>query len=333
MAGGLFNKLFGSGGSGDEGVPNDPGLGGAAPDASAPIDAPVSREQAAEVIASSPFAHHAKLLEPMLRSAVGLDPVPTSMDQLPLGASRFAGSPDLPPGFEWPMMDDAPQTFLAQINLADTAALDDSGLLPKSGWLYFFYEVEEGPWGFDPNDKKGFTVHYHEGDVDSLVRTEQPGDISPTAGEFNCCRVDVRSGWTMPDPSDDRFKPLPVDRHDDLEFDQYAEMLEQITGFNIDGDKNHHMLGYPQIIQGDMRIDCQLVTNGIYCGDASGYRDPRVESLKEGVNDWRLLMQIDTDEGRPGWMWGDCGRIYFWIRESDLREKNFDATWFILQCC
>ena len=31
-------------------------------------------------------------------------------------------------------------------------------------------------------------------------------------------------------------------------------------------------------------------------------------------------------------MWGDVGRLYFWIRDADLRARRFDATWLILQC-
>lgn len=31
-------------------------------------------------------------------------------------------------------------------------------------------------------------------------------------------------------------------------------------------------------------------------------------------------------------MFGDCGHIYFWIRKQDLKERNFDKVWLILQC-
>jgi uncharacterized protein YwqG len=31
-------------------------------------------------------------------------------------------------------------------------------------------------------------------------------------------------------------------------------------------------------------------------------------------------------------MWGDGGRLYFWIREQDLAVNNFDKTWLVLQC-
>jgi uncharacterized protein YwqG len=31
-------------------------------------------------------------------------------------------------------------------------------------------------------------------------------------------------------------------------------------------------------------------------------------------------------------MWADLGRVYFWIREEDLRERRFERAWAILQC-
>ena len=46
---------------------------------------------------------------------------------------------------------------------------------------------------------------------------------------------------------------------------------------------------------------------------------------------WRLLLQLDTDDSL-GVMWGDSGRIYFWMREEDLRSRAFDRAWCILQC-
>jgi uncharacterized protein YwqG len=80
-----------------------------------------------------------------------------------------------------------------------------------------------------------------------------------------------------------------------------------------------------------MRLECQLVTNGIYCGNSSGYRDPRAKVLEPGATDWRLLLQLDSDD-RVGWMWGDVGRVYFWAIQQDIAACDFDKSWAILQC-
>lgn len=81
-----------------------------------------------------------------------------------------------------------------------------------------------------------------------------------------------------------------------------------------------------------MRLECQLVTHGLYCGDSSGYQDPRARELESGAVDWRLLFQLDSDPDGLGVDWGDVGRLYFWIREQDLATSRFDATWTVLQC-
>jgi uncharacterized protein YwqG len=81
-----------------------------------------------------------------------------------------------------------------------------------------------------------------------------------------------------------------------------------------------------------MRLECQLVTNGIYCGDSSGYQDPRRSVLEKGAADWNLLLQIDSDEKQLGWIWGDTGRVYFWARRQDIALAEFDGSWALLQC-
>ena len=100
-------------------------------------------------------------------------------------------------------------------------------------------------------------------------------------------------------------------------------------------DNCSKLLGWPNTIQGSMAGECELVSKGYYLG---GSRDqPPAETVKEAYrtaqDEWQLLFQLDTvgaDEFEL--MFGDCGRIYFFIRKSDLRAKCFDNVWLILQC-
>ncbi|WP_433089009.1 DUF1963 domain-containing protein [Dactylosporangium sp. CA-052675] len=81
-----------------------------------------------------------------------------------------------------------------------------------------------------------------------------------------------------------------------------------------------------------MHLDCQLVSNGVDLMAPGGYGDdPRVPVLRAGAAEWRLLWQVDTDEDGLGWMWGDMGMLYFWIRDEDLAAARFDRVWVILQ--
>ncbi|HTW78741.1 MAG TPA: DUF1963 domain-containing protein [Terracidiphilus sp.] len=74
------------------------------------------------------------------------------------------------------------------------------------------------------------------------------------------------------------------------------------------------------------------MTNGLYCGDSSGYKDPRRAELEPGAPDWQLLMQFDSDESRLGWMWSDAGRVHFWARMQQIAAVDFTDSWAILQC-
>ena len=80
-----------------------------------------------------------------------------------------------------------------------------------------------------------------------------------------------------------------------------------------------------------MQLEAQLVTNGLYCGDASGYRDPRRPELEKTCEDWQLLLQLDSDDS-ANLMWGDMGMLYFSVRKSDLTDRDFSRAWMTLQC-
>ena len=57
----------------------------------------------------------------------------------------------------------------------------------------------------------------------------------------------------------------------------------------------------------------------------------RAKKLEAGARDWRLLFQVESD-GNAKMMWGDAGRLYFWIRDEDLRAARFYRTWLVFQC-
>jgi uncharacterized protein YwqG len=119
----------------------------------------------------------------------------------------------------------------------------------------------------------------------------------------------------------------------DAERDAYYELpseFEQLTHIE-EGNGNHHLLGHSANVQGDMQLEAQLVTNGLYCGNSTGYQDPKRKLLESGADDWLLLLQLDSDDSN-GFMWGDCGMLYYWIRRDDLENLRFEKAWMTLQC-
>ena len=237
--------------------------------------------------------------------------------------SRIGGLPDLPDVSRWPKHKGKSLSFIAQLNLEQLPSSSRDGTLPTKGILYFFYDSEQSTWGFDPKDKGTWRVLYVENPPDNFAAVECPNDI-PDHARYKQVLVRIEAAFSIPDPSELLSEFSLSDKQENEILDIYCQFSEQ-------GGTLHQLLGHPVPIQGDMRLECQLVSHGLYCGDPAGYNDPRSKELEVGASDWRLLLQVDSDDS-AGMMWGDCGRLYFWIKEEDLIEKRFENVWMILQC-
>jgi uncharacterized protein YwqG len=268
------------------------------------------------------LARYAPAVAKMVRPAVQLKTRKVPASALAIGQSRIGGVPDLPARFQWPTYQGKHLAFIAQINLADVARVMPDGPLPQKGQLWFFYAWDQEHWGFDPKDAGSAVVHY-EADA-KLARRALPGDI-PEEGRFASCAVGFRAYDDIPDGSDDRVLPSNADEPTLLHYIEVRTRVASTTG------TSHKLLGHPEPVQNPMEIECAAVTNGIYFGDAKADESPRYRQADATKYDWRLLMQVDSDDDAD-MMWGDSGMIYFWIRDQDLRARRFDKTWMLLQC-
>lgn len=283
--------------------------------------------------------HHIPNFEPLLRNCIRLQLQPIEEDQIFIGQSKIGGLPDLPADIVWPnetvveqekekvlfffskgnaVKKVKPLSFIAQINLEEVASCDTEELLPKSGMLYFFYNAEQDAWGFDPNDKQKFKVLYWNGDLSDLNRIPYPDTLGDDA-RFKAAALFPRQEISLPSMESGQIN-------------FFTEEEEEVFHEEVlwDGEINK-MLGYADSIQNEMELECELVTNGLYCGDPSGYSDPRAKGLEANAHQWRLLLQVDSNDGCD-MMWGDAGRLFFWIRKQDLLEQRWDRSWFSLQC-
>jgi uncharacterized protein YwqG len=263
----------------------------------------------------------------LARTSIRLHASPSAADALQMGATRLGGEPDLPEPMAWPSFHERPLSFIAQINLADTAPLDGDRILPDTGLLSFFYDAERSPWGFDPAHSGGWAVLFTP-PGDRLVRRRNPESPSGQ-GIFMPCALRGEVEVTYAPWESAEVEGLGLTFEERL---AYGEAMDKQDGDVMSGEGGtiHRLLGHPDPIQGDMQIECQLVTNGLNCGGAMG-DDPRAAALAPGAVDWRLLLQVDSDD-QAGVMWGDVGRLYYWIRKEDLAARAWDATWLILQC-
>jgi uncharacterized protein YwqG len=237
--------------------------------------------------------------------------------------SHFGGSPRLPPNVSWPERDGARLGFLARLSLTDVQRTSSVTWLPTGGSLLFFYDMERQPWGFDPKDRGGSAVLL----VPDLPEPVEQADDGPNGNVLPLPHRNVRFRQVDVLPSFER-DPVQALELTDQESDEYFRIAD--APFN--GMPKHQMTGFPAPVQGDnMELECQLVSHGLYCGEPSGYKDPRVPALEPGAANWRLLLQLDTDDDL-GVMWGDGGTIYYWVQEQEARAGNFANTWLVLQC-
>ncbi|MET0208232.1 MAG: YwqG family protein [Burkholderiaceae bacterium] len=247
--------------------------------------------------------------------------VPAVQVMLTTDASRshFGGSAELPPGVAWPQIDGRPLDLLARLSLADLQAELPTEWLPKAGALLFFYDMAEQPWGFDPRDRGRFAVLLVP-DMEDFVEADDDPMI-----DIRHHPVDFR-----------RVELLPsLESTDVLSLNLNEEEWDRVQDFQnepFEGKSQHQVGGPAAPIQNDeMELDCQLVTHGLYCGDSSGYHDPRAAALRRGAANWRLLLQFDSDEDLNV-MWGDMGRLYFWVEADRARRGDFSNVWVIMQC-
>lgn len=114
--------------------------------------------------------------------------------------------------------------------------------------------------------------------ADSLHRVEQPSDPAAT---YNHCEISFEAELCLPDDFVDRF----VSPDDDEEAWEYFDH----TLWGFENGPFHRLGGFPMMIQSGQ----------------SAYRL------------YDFLMQIDSDD-EFGWMWGDMGRVYCWMRRKGL---------------
>jgi uncharacterized protein YwqG len=254
-----------------------------------------------------------------------------------VGISRLGGVPDLPEGTQWPEYDE-PLGFIGQIDLATCSSSGIESQLPRAGLLSFFYVADQSVWGFDPKDRGAWRVLLSAPNVP--IRPVTPPDSVPHEARYRSVALRPQQQITYAPSESQDIEQLGLTKD---ELSAYSDALfahedsrfaASTARFGDVPDEDaiiHRLRGHPDPIQGDMQEECQLASNGVYTGNPEGYADPRVAGLRAGAAEWHLLFQVDSEDA-AGMMWGDVGRLYYWMRDSDLQSSNFENCWMVLQC-
>lgn len=125
-------------------------------------------------------------------------------DKLFAGSSKLFGNPDVWDGFEWPYIEENGEkydlTFLCQINCTEVSALDKEGRLPKTGILYFFYDLDTMP---ETSDSRSARVLWYNGELSALhemLLTDEAGNslaFSEQKIDFEASDADEKSSHLL----------------------------------------------------------------------------------------------------------------------------------------
>jgi uncharacterized protein YwqG len=234
--------------------------------------------------------------------------------------AHLGGDASLERDQQWPTWHGNPLSLLAVLDLEAFRGFDSDLDLPRSGLLNLFYEVDQQPWGFDPADGGGWRV--------MLAEAKAAADRAEPAGATRFARIDLEPAQILTMPSWDEDALAGILRSD---FDALDDLGEALIEASEVSEPRHQVGGWPWLQQGSLWREFQFASNGVYVGDPAGYEGPRASELRPGVDEWRLLAQIDSDDD-AGWMWGDGGTLYFGARNADLASSDLDRAWMVLQC-
>jgi uncharacterized protein YwqG len=236
----------------------------------------------------------------------------------------LGGRPNFPKELGWPVWENTPLPFVAQLDLSAIPTIE-SLPLPAAGSLYFFFEGGDNAGGSQPKDKGSAQVVYTRSALSDNPLRDLP-EVIPDALRFTGVRLEPAPPCaSLPEVEDqvvERLQPTIDEREKYFEF-FYAWRDQQPA-------TRHRIGGYPEPIQGDPKLEAQLVSHG-FCCDASGHQQGEQLDLYPGAADWELLLQVDSDDAAK-MMWGDLGRLYFLIRREDLAALSFENAWLVFQC-
>lgn len=221
--------------------------------------------------------------------------------QCPIGCSKKGGFPDVGDGFAWPSHQKRYLSFLAQIDARHFLGND------ALGTLQFFWN--EGNCGGSMKDDGAFRVLHA---THPMTRLEVAPESeyrsmgiftrthSPTVWKEEA--LDFRESYCLPPM--ERLNHLGYDWGCDRD-DLYFREMESVGGFFRIG-------GPPNPVQSDdMEKACARIRN-------IGPQES-----------WRLLLEVDSQSDM---MWGDAGKLYWFIHQEDLENHDFSRVWMQMQC-
>lgn len=228
-------------------------------------------------------------------------------------------------GRTWPL------SFVAQVDFAELHAVQALEGFPSAGRLLLFCDPFDLPWG-KQEDQARARVIFLEVPAERLERRPFPTDfggpearrVMPRGYAFKS-RLLRPEAWLLPPPQgpgpllgldSEAAKAWAPDAEAYRAYEQFWCNLyaRHPQTFGEQGQNIHQVGGVAVPVQAPVEEEAARL---------SGADPAKAPS-------WRLVLQIDSDI-EAGMELGDGGRLYVCLRDQDLRSRQFDRSWTILQ--
>ena len=215
----------------------------------------------------------------------------------------------------------------AQITLDDISGHLDSNL-PETGLLLFFAEFDydglsDGITGLYQDEHLGARALHVPAEPRPVAHVAPPG-VQP----LPVAELLPMLSFSWPDLDDD----LTDEEYE--AFDDADQVLEQLlrnsapAGWTVAG--RHQLGGHARFIQHPVEQEVVQAAYDVH-SRGGGFDHARWEQVRHRVPDWRLLLQIDSDDSLD-LMFGDVGTLYWAAPAGDIAAHEFSATRFNFQC-
>ncbi len=233
--------------------------------------------------------------------------------------SKLGGRPALPRDCAWPRHTDGqgnniPLPFLLQLNCEELVTYDLDQRLPHQGMLYLFYDIANEPWENSSGVRLIYSAHPGSEPVDF------PDEL-PLEHRFPEKGLQFSSHPTIPGWED----YLSLSSDEDKAYDDWDIIESRLESWGYPRIQSQgRVLGYASLLQGGIAEVCQSRARG----------DETPQYSRESAQEWTLLLQLDYIEEEDVTInFGDCGKLYFYIRQSDLAQGDFSQLQFEMQSC
>jgi len=178
------------------------------------------------------------------------------------------------------------------------------------------------------NDPSTCRVFYFDSErLQKLARRNTPDNLNDLE-KLKSNQILFKPNFSVPASESAYLESLGLGWNGNIEyFEKYWSLF--LPNWSSKGYINR-LMGHPDQIQGDMQVGCELAY-GPYKWIEKNRPEIREKVMTSALK-WRLLLQIDSEEEKTGIMWGDVGRIYYWIHEEDLANLCFERVVCVMQC-